>query len=102
MRQPEPDPNPARELFFAGGLFLLQFCNGRGSFTPSTDTNQPTNTMKTIRIVRKNHLQIISAARNAGKIVTEYMGGTFTVQTPGSKKATAYHPDGHVYRVTIA
>ena len=58
--------------------------------------------MKTIRIVRNNHLQIISAARNAGKIVTEYMGGTFAVQTPGSKKATAYHPDGHVYRVAIA
>jgi hypothetical protein len=57
--------------------------------------------MKTIRIVRNNHLQIISAARNAGKIVTEYVGGIFTVQAPGSKKATAYHPDGHVYRVSI-
>lgn len=59
--------------------------------------------MKTspIRTVRNNHLQIISAARSAGKIVTEFVGGTFQIQTPGRNVATVYHPDGHVYRVNV-
>ena len=56
---------------------------------------------KPIRIVRNNHLQIIAAARAAGKIVTEFVGGSFQIQTPGRNVATAYHPDGHVYRVNL-
>ena len=47
MQQEEPDPNPARGFIFAGGLFLLQFCNG-GVWSPHRSEqrdDQPTMTI---------------------------------------------------------
>ena len=47
------------------------------------------------------HLQNIESARVQGKIVKEYVGGAYSIQTPGKLVGTVYKPDGTEYRAAL-
>jgi hypothetical protein len=49
----------------------------------------------------KTHLEVIASARAEGKIIKQYVGGAFSIQSPEKTVATVYRPDGTEYRIPV-
>lgn len=49
----------------------------------------------------KTHLEIIASARAEGKIIKQYVGGAFSIQSPDKAVATVFLPDGTEYRTPV-
>ncbi len=50
----------------------------------------------------KTHLDIITSARAEGKIIKQYVGGAFSIQSPEKAVGTVYTPDGTEYRIPVS